>query len=132
MRIILALAALLVLSGCGSMDFTSVTVSSGYSHYYPSNHISYSLGFYSGHHYNGYRVHGSHGHRYYYAPRHYNNHHYYSAPPVVHHYVRPRPHHVRPHHVTTHYRAPPRNHHNNRNNRNDRQDRRGHRERNRH
>lgn len=123
MRIILALAALLVLSGCGSMDFTTVSVSSGYSHYYPSSHISYTLGFYRGSHYNGHRVHGSYGHRYYYAPRHYNNHHYYSTP-VVHHYVRPRP-----HHVTAHHRTPPRNHHNNHNTR---QDRRGHRERNRH
>ena len=111
MRIILALAALLVLSGCESMDFTSVTVSSGYSHYYPSNHISYSLGFYTGHYYNGYRVYGNHGHRYYHAPRYYSHHRHFARPPVVHH-------HVHTSYCEHNYR--PRNHH--------RQDRNNHRQ----
>lgn len=83
MRILFVLGALLAISGCESMDFTSVTFSSGYSHYYPANHISYTLGYYSGSYYNGYSVYGSHGHRYYYAPRHYSHHRHFARPPVV-------------------------------------------------
>ena len=85
MRILIVLAALFTLAGCESMDFTSVTVSSGYSHYYPTNHISYTLGYYSGSYYNGYRVYGSHGHRYYHAPRHYRGHRHFARPVVVQH-----------------------------------------------
>lgn len=86
MRIILALAALFVLAGCEHMDFTTVSVSSGYSHhYYPSSHISYTLGFYTGNYYNGYRVYGSHGHRYYHAPRYYSHHRHFARPVVVQH-----------------------------------------------
>lgn len=87
MRILFIVGALFVLAGCESMALTSVTVSSGYHHVYPVGHISYTLGFYSGSHYNGYNVYGSHGHRYYYAPRHYSNHHYYSAPVIVHQHI---------------------------------------------
>ena len=86
MRILFVLVGLFILAGCESMDFTSVTVSSGYSHYYPpTTHISYTLGYYSGSYYNGYRVYGNHGHRYYHAPRHYRGHRHFSRPVVVQH-----------------------------------------------
>ena len=120
MRILLVLAALFTLAGCESMDFTSLTVSSGYSNYYPpTTHISYTLGYYTGGYYNGYRVYGTHGHRYYHAPRNYRHHRHFSRPVVVHRHVhtsycehnyRPRnhytppvvrntPRHVQPRHV---------------------------------
>jgi len=87
MRILFIVAALFTLASCESMDFTSVTVSSGYNHYYPSGHISYTLGFYSGDYYNGYRVYGTYGYRYYHAPRHYAHHRHFVRPPVVHYHV---------------------------------------------
>lgn len=106
MRILFIVAALFVLSGCETLgpSTVSVGVSNGYHH---SNFISYRLGFYTGHHYNGYSVYGDYGHRYYYAPRNYIHHHYYSTPPVVYHYVQLLPHR---HHVPPHHRNPPRNH----------------------
>lgn len=85
MRILFVLAALFTLAGCESMEWTSVSVSSGYSHYYPTNHISYTLGYYSGNYYNGYRVYGNHGHRYYHAPRYYAHHRHFARPVVVQH-----------------------------------------------
>jgi len=105
MRILFVLAALFTLAGCESMDFTSVTVSSGYSHYYPVNHISYTLGYYSGNYYNGYRVYGSHGHRYYHAPRNYRYHRHFARPVVVHQHVHTTycEHNYRP---RTHYTPP--------------------------
>lgn len=86
MRILFVVAALFMLSGCE-------TLASDYGNGHHSrhiSHISYTLGFYSGHHYNGYSVYGDHGSRYYYAPRHYSGHRYYARP---HHYVQPRRHH---------------------------------------
>ena len=108
MRIILVLAALLVLSGCETMEFTAVDYHHGYN-YGPSIHtagyISYTLGYYSGSYYNGYRVYGSHGHRYYHAPPNYRHHRHFTRPVVVHQHVhtsycehnyRPRNHHTPP------------------------------------
>jgi hypothetical protein len=137
MKKILAVIILgLGLSGCAGMEFVAVDYHSGHNYgpsVHPTGHISYTLGYYSGSHYNGYSVYGSHGHRYYYAPQYYSHHRHYSAPPVVvhrhvhtsvcyarggHSYVAPR---VTP---TRHRRvpqtAPPRQ----RENRADRQDRR--------
>lgn len=134
MRIIFAVAALFVLSGCETMEFTAVDYHHGYN-YGPSihttGHISYTLGYYSDSYYNGYRVYGTHGHRYYHAPRNYSHHRHYSRPPVVvvhqhvhtsicyarggHSYVAPRrvthvtpPRHTPPRHVQTRHRTPPR------------------------
>ena len=118
MRILFVLASLFILAGCESMDFTSVTVSSGYSHYYPTNHISYTLGYYSGNYYNGYRVYGNHGHRYYHAPRNYRYHRHFARPVVVQHVhvhtsycehnYRPRNHYTPPSHTPPRHR--PRTH----------------------
>ena len=82
MKTLLVILSLFVLSGCETVEWTSVSVGTSYGHH---NHISYSLGFYTGSHYRGYPVHGAHGHRYYYAPRNYAHHHYYPQR----HYVRP-------------------------------------------
>lgn len=116
MRILFIVAALFVLTGCETLGPSSVSV--GVSNGYHGNFISYRLGFYTGHHYNGYSVYGDYGHRYYYAPHNYIHHHYYSAPPVVHYYIQP-------------HRNPPRNHYSD--HRNDRDhgnnNRRNHRER---
>lgn len=112
MRILFVIAALFMLSGCETLALDSVSVgvsSHNYGYNHPS-HISYTLGFYSGHHYNGYAVYGDHGHRYYYAPRHYTHHRHYTQP---HHYVQPR-HYVQP----THHYVQPQHH-----TRNDRQHR---------
>ena len=100
MRIILVLASLLVLAGCETMDFSSVTVSTGVSTYHPvhHSHIRYTLGYYTDSYYNGYRVYGTHGHRYYHAPRGYRHHRHYSRPVVINRY----------------YYTPPRRHHDNR------------------
>jgi hypothetical protein len=90
MRILLVLAALFTLAGCESMEFVAVDYHSGHNYgpyIQPVNHISYTLGYYSGSHYNGYQVYGTHGHRYYHAPRNYSRHHYYSRPVVVHQHV---------------------------------------------
>jgi hypothetical protein len=82
MKTFLLIASLFILAGCETLELQSVTV--GTTHYvHPHNYIRYSLGYYTSNHYHGYRVHGHHGHRYYYAPRHWNNHHYYARPPVV-------------------------------------------------
>ena len=130
MRILFVLVALFALAGCENMEWTVVS-DSGHNYYHPHGHISYTLGYYSGSHYNGYSVYGSHGHRYYYAPRYYSHHRYYSAPPVVvvhqhvhtsrcyarggHSYVAPRytppavtPRHRRAPPAVTHNRTPPR------------------------
>ena len=126
MRIIFAVAALFVLSGCETMEFTAVDYHHGYN-YGPSihtaGHISYTLGYYSGNYYNGYQVYGSHGHRYYHAPRNYSHHRHFSRPVVVQHVhvhtsycehnVRPRNNHRRdyapPVVRNTPRHAPPRN-----------------------
>jgi hypothetical protein len=94
MRIILALAALFVLAGCETMDFSTVSVGTTYSTYGHHDHIRYTLGYYTGTYYNGYRVYGDYGHRYYHAPRHYRHHRYYSRPKVIHHhhYHKPKKH----------------------------------------
>ena len=90
MRILFVLAALFTLAGCESMDFVAVDYHSGHN-YGPyvrsTNHISYTLGYYSGNYYNGYRVYGNHGHRYYHAPRNYSGHRHFSRPVVVHQHV---------------------------------------------
>ena len=98
MRILLVLASLLVLAGCETMDLSSVTVST----YHPVNHhshIRYTLGYYHGHYYNGYRVYGDYGHRYYYAPHGYRHHRHYTRPRTV---------------VHNHYYNPPRHRHHDR------------------
>jgi len=76
----------LTLTGCAGMEFVAVDYHSGHSygpHAYPAGHVNYSLGYYSSTYYNGYRVYGDPGYRYYYAPPHYAHHRHYSAPPVV-------------------------------------------------
>lgn len=113
MRILFVLVALFALAGCESMDFTSVSVSSGYSHYYPvhSTHISYTLGYYTGGYYNGYRVYGPVGRRYYHAPRGYRHHRHFARPPVVvHRHVHTSycEHNYRPRHYTPPRSTPPR------------------------
>lgn len=93
MKTLLLIATLFVLTGCESMDFTTVSVGTTYSTYRPhAHHISYTLGYYTSSHYNGYRVYGPRGHRYYYAPRGYRHHRHYSTPPVIvrNYYVQPR------------------------------------------
>jgi len=88
MRILLVLAALFTLAGCESMEFVAVDYHSGHNYgpyFQPTNHISYTLGYYSGSYYNGYRVYGNHGYRYYHAPRHYSGHRHFSRPVVVQH-----------------------------------------------
>ena len=102
MRIILVLASLLVLSGCETMEFTAVDYHHGYN-YGPSIHtagyISYTLGYYSDSYYNGYRVYGTSGHRYYHAPRNYRHHRHYARPPVVvHNHIHTPPRHTPPRH----------------------------------
>ena len=84
MKTLLVILSLFILSGCEGMEWTVIS-DNGHHGYHPTGHISYTLGYYTGSHYNGYSVHGSHGHRYYYAPVNY-----------VHHYYYPRPHYVRP------------------------------------
>ena len=110
MRIILALAALFVLAGCETMEFVAVDYHSGHN-YGPyirhTDHISYTLGYYSGSYYNGYRVYGNHGHRYYHAPRNYRHHRHYSRPVVVNNYYTP-PRHTLPRHTTPPRSTPPR------------------------
>lgn len=96
MRIILVLAALFILAGCETMDFSTVTVGTTYSTYGHHDHIRYTLGYYTGTYYNGYRVYGDYGHRYYRAPRGYRHHRHYARPPVVvnrHYYYTPPRHH---------------------------------------
>ena len=88
MRILIVLAALFTLAGCESFDFVAVDYHSGHNYgpyVRPVNHISYTLGYYSGSYYNGYQVYGTHGHRYYHAPRHYSHHRHFSRPVVVQH-----------------------------------------------
>jgi len=88
MRILLVLGALLALSGCESMEFVAVDYHSGYNYgpyVQPVGHISYTLGYYSGNYYNGWAVYGSHGHRYYHAPRYYAHHRHFARPVVVQH-----------------------------------------------
>ena len=87
MKTLLVILSLFVLSGCESIEWTSVSVGTGYSSYHPHNYINYTLGYYSGSHYNGYSVYGSHGHRYYYAPRNYSHHRHFRSAPVVHRHV---------------------------------------------
>lgn len=93
MRIILVLASFFVLSGCETLDVSTVSVSTGVSTYHPVHHrsyIRYTLGYYGDSYYHGYRVHGDYGHRYYYAPRHFRHHRHYARPRVIvrhhHHY----------------------------------------------
>ena len=129
MKALLLVASLFVLSGCETMEFVAVDYHSGHN-YGPqirtAGHISYTLGYYSNSYYNGYRVYGTHGHRYYHAPRGYSHHRYYSQPHTVvhqhvhvsscyarggHSYVTPtRPRHtpVRPRHDPVPHRTPPR------------------------
>jgi hypothetical protein len=88
MRILFVLAALFTLAGCESMEFVAVDYHSGHNYgpyFQPVGHISYTLGYYSGGYYNGYRVYGTHGHRYYHAPRHYAHHRHFARPVVVQH-----------------------------------------------
>jgi hypothetical protein len=88
MRILIVLAALFTLTGCESFDFVAVDYHSGHNYgpyVRPVNHISYTLGYYSGSYYNGYQVYGTHGHRYYHAPRYYSGHRHFSRPVVVQH-----------------------------------------------
>lgn len=95
MKTLLVILSLFILSGCEHMEFVAVDYHSGHNYgpyFQPTGHISYTLGYYTGSHYNGYSVHGSHGHRYYYAPRNYAHHHYYPTtvyvrPVVVHQHV---------------------------------------------
>lgn len=88
---ILLVATLFLLAGCETMDFSTVAVGTTYSTYDHRDHIRYTLGYYTGTHYNGYRVYGTYGHRYYHAPRYYRHHRYYTRPPVaVHHHVHTR------------------------------------------
>ena len=95
MKTLLVILSLFILSGCEHMEFVAVDYHSGHNYgpyVRPVGHISYTLGYYSGSHYNGYSVHGSHGHRYYYAPTTYVYHHYYPRqnyvrPVVVHQHV---------------------------------------------
>lgn len=123
MRIILVLASLLVLAGCETMDFSSVTVSSGVSTYHPvsHSHIRYTLGYYTGTYYNGYRVYGDYGHRYYRAPRGYRHHRHYSRPVVVnrYHYTPPRRHDNRRHENREHRNEHKRKEHKRRDHRRD-------------
>ena len=137
MRILFVLMALFTLSGCETMEFTAVDYHHGYN-YGPSIHtagyISYTLGYYSDSYYNGYRVYGTHGHRYYHAPRNYRHHRHFTRPVVVHQHVhtsycehnyRPRNHHTPPVVVRTPPRhTPPRHTRNDRNRNHDRRDRR--------
>ncbi len=119
MRILIILAALFTLAGCESVEWTSVSFGPEYSHYYPNNYISYTLGYFNGSYFNGYRVYGSHGYRYYHAPRGYSNHRHFALPPVVihqhvhtsycEHNYRPRNHYIPPVvHNTPPSRTPPR------------------------
>ena len=82
MRIVFVLAALLSLSGCGSVNFSGVLIDTS-PYVYTTNHVSYSLGYYTHDYYRGYRVYGTYGHRYYYAPRYYTYHRYYTRPPTI-------------------------------------------------
>lgn len=132
MKKLILILSLFVLSGCESI--ASMSVSSG--HYYPYNHINYTLGYYSDNRYNGYPVYGSYGYRYYYAPRGYTRH--YRSPPrqvVVqhvhsrncgHNYTPPRRHNFAPPPRRTPRAVPPRTtppKRKNRDRRNDRQHR---------
>ena len=113
MRIILVLASLFVLAGCETMDFSTVSVGTTYSTYGHHDHIRYTLGYYTGTYYNGYRVYGDYGHRYYHAPRGYRHHRHYSRPVVVnrYHYTPPRRHETRRHDNRRHDRREHRNEH---------------------
>lgn len=97
MRILFVVAALFLLSGCETLALDSVSIgvsNHSYGHHY--NHpgyISYTLGFYNSHRYNGYDVYGFLGHRYYYAPRYYSHHRYYTRP---HYYVQPTHNYIQP------------------------------------
>ena len=114
MRIILVLASLFVLAGCETMDFSTVSVGTTYSTYGHHDHIRYTLGYYTGTYYNGYRVYGTYGHRYYHAPRGYRHHRHYARPVVVnrhYYYTPPRRHEPRRHDNRRHDRREHRNEH---------------------
>lgn len=98
-KLLIIAASLFILAGCETMDYSSVTVSTGSTYYHPPAHttyIRYTLGYYTDSYYHGYRVRGHHGHRYYYAPRSWSHHRYYARPPVIvrhhHHYHQPKKH----------------------------------------
>lgn len=82
MRILFVALAVFLLAGCETLDSTSISVST--LHVVPVHHrhghIRYTLGYYDSHYFNGYRVYGTYGHRYYYAPRYYRHHRHFDSP----------------------------------------------------
>jgi hypothetical protein len=87
MRKLFIALALLTLSGCAGWEYTVVDYHAGHSygsHLHPTGYIHYTLGYYNDSYYNGYRVYGDMGYRYYYAPPNYVHHRYYDLPPIRH------------------------------------------------